>query len=88
MNWKIEVKPTAEKQYSRLDKSTRKRIKKALQDLEKEENPLLHHSVRPLTGQLEGDYRLRVGTWRVLMTPEKQNRIIHVYAILPRGDAY
>jgi mRNA interferase RelE/StbE len=88
MNWKIEVKPTAEKQYSRLDKSTRKRIKKALQDLEREENPLLHHNVRPLTGQLEGDYRLRVGTWRLLMTPEKQNRIIHVYAILPRGDSY
>ena len=88
MNWKIEVKPTAEKQYSRLDKNTRERIKKALQDLEREENPLLHHNVRPLTGQLEGDYRLRVGTWRLLMTPEKQNRIIHVYAILPRGDSY
>jgi mRNA interferase RelE/StbE len=88
MNWKIEVKPTAEKQYSRLDKNTRERIKKALQDLEREENPLLHHNVRPLTGQLEGDYRLRVGTWRILMTPEKQNRIIHVYAILPRGNSY
>ena len=88
MNWKIEIKPTAEKQYLRLDKNTRKRIKKALQDLEREENPLLHHNVRPLTGQLEGDYRLRVGTWRVLMTPERQNRIIHVYAILPRGDSY
>ena len=88
MNWKIEVKPRAEKQYLRLDRSTRKRIKKALQVLEREENPLLHHNVRALTGQLEGDYRLRVGTWRLLMTPEKQNRIIHVYAILPRGDAY
>ena len=88
MNWKIEVKPTAEKQYSRLDKNTRERIKKALQDLEREENPLLHHNVRSLTGQLEGDYRLRVGTWRILMTPEKQNRIIHVYAILPRGNSY
>ncbi|UCE34459.1 MAG: type II toxin-antitoxin system RelE/ParE family toxin [Deltaproteobacteria bacterium] len=88
MNWKIEVKPRAEKQYSRLDKNTRKRIKKALQDLEREENPLQHHDLRPLTGQLEGDYRLRVGTWRLLMTPEKQNRIIHVYAILPRGDSY
>jgi mRNA interferase RelE/StbE len=88
MNWKIEVKPTAEKQYSRSDKNTRKRIKKALQDLEREENPLLRHNLRPLTGQLEGDYRLRVGTWRLLMTPEKQNRIIHVYAILPRGDSY
>ncbi|MBI5026638.1 MAG: type II toxin-antitoxin system RelE/ParE family toxin [Nitrospirae bacterium] len=87
MNWKIEVKPTAEKQYLKQDKKTRSRIKKALQELE-EGNPLLHHNVKPLTGQLQGDYRLRVGDWRILFTPEQERRIIHVYAILPRGDAY
>ncbi len=88
MNWKIEVKPTAEKQYLKLDKKTRIRIKKALQELEQEENPLFHHNVRPLTGQLQGDYRLRVGDWRLLLTPDKNKRIIYIYAILPRGDAY
>jgi len=75
MNWKIEVKPTAEKSYLKLDKRTRKRIKKALKTLEQEENPLLHHNVRPLTGQLRGDYRLKVGDWRILFTPEKDKKI-------------
>jgi mRNA interferase RelE/StbE len=88
MRWKIEVKPTAEKYYLKLDKKTRKRIKKALRELEREENPLLHPNVRPLTGQLQGDYRLRVGDWRLLFTPEKDKKIIHIYAILPRGNAY
>lgn len=88
MNWKIEVKPTAEKQYLKLDKTTRGRIKSSLKELELEENPLLHHNVRPLIGQLKGDYRLRVGDWRLLFTPENNEKIIHVYAILPRGDAY
>jgi len=88
MNWKIEVKPTAEKKYLRLDKRTRKRIKKALQGLEKANNPSLHHDVRLLTGQLQGDYRLRIGDWRVLFTPEKEKKIIHIYAILPRGGSY
>ncbi|RLB29885.1 MAG: hypothetical protein DRG66_01060 [Deltaproteobacteria bacterium] len=88
MNWKIEVKPTAEKQYLRLDKRTRKRIKKALQELEKAKNPLLHHNVRPLTGKLQGDYRLRLGDWRFLFTPEKQKKIIYIYAILSRRDSY
>jgi len=55
--------------------------------LEKANNPLLHHDVRLLTGQLQGDYRLRVGDWRVLFTPEKEKKIIHIYAILPRGDS-
>jgi mRNA-degrading endonuclease RelE of RelBE toxin-antitoxin system len=41
-----------------------------------------------LTGKLQGDYRLRVGDWRILITPDREKRILHVYAILPRGDAY
>jgi mRNA interferase RelE/StbE len=87
-NWKIEVKPTAEKYYLRLDKATRRRIKRALEKLEQRENPLLERNVRPLTGRLRGDYRLRVGDWRILFTPNNEERLIYVYAILPRGGAY
>jgi mRNA-degrading endonuclease RelE of RelBE toxin-antitoxin system len=56
--------------------------------LEQEGNPLLHHDVKALTGQLQGDYRLRVEDWRILFTPDKDKKIIYVYAVLPRGDAY
>ena len=87
-NWRIEVKPTAEKQYLKLDKRTRKRIKKSLEELGVVENPLFHHNVRPLTGELKGDFRLRVGDWRLLFTSDKEKKIIHIYAILPRGNAY
>ena len=87
MSWKIEIKPAAEKRYLQVDKKTRRRIKKSLLDLGKYENPLLHPKVRPLVGKLRGDYRLRVGDWRVLFTPDKDQKIIYVYAILPRGDA-
>lgn len=88
MNWKIEIKPTAEKQYLKLGKNIRKRIKEALAELEHEGNPLLHRNVRHLTGELRGDYRMRVGNWRILFTPDKNKKLIHVYAILPRGSAY
>ena len=88
MNWRVEVKPTAEKQYLKLDKAAKQRIKSALLELEQTENPLLHQAVRNLTGKLKGDYRLRVGDWRVLFTPDRAEKVIFVYAILPRGDAY
>jgi mRNA interferase RelE/StbE len=88
VSWKIEVKPKAEKTYLRLDRKTRQRIKAALMELEREKNPLLHDAVRPLAGELQGDYRLRVGGWRVLFTPECAKKILYVYAIVPRGDAY
>lgn len=88
MSWKIEVKPSAEKQYLKLDKKTRKRIKESLIKLEEQNNPFLYGNVRALTGELGGDYRLRVGKWRILFTPDKKSEILFVFAILPRGDAY
>lgn len=88
MSWRIEVKPSAEKQYLKLDAATRRRVKNALRELEDAERPLLHPRMRPLTGRLKGDDRLRAGGWRILLTPDREAQILHVYAILPRGDAY
>ena len=88
MSWKIEIKPGAEKQYLKLDIKTRKKIKESLLDLEEQNNPFIYKNVRALTGELKGDYRLRVGRWRILFTPDKQSEILFVYAILPRSDAY
>jgi mRNA interferase RelE/StbE len=88
MSWKIEIKPSAEKQYLKIEKKTRKQIRESLLDLEEQNNPFLHKNVRALTGELKGDYRLRVGRWRILFTPDKQSEILFVYAILPRSDAY
>ena len=88
MSWQIEIKPSAEKQYLKLDGKMRARVKGALQGLEKEEKPLLHPQVKYLTGKLKGDYRLRVGDLRVLLTPDKERKVLFVYAILQRSGAY
>ncbi|MBN2168004.1 MAG: type II toxin-antitoxin system RelE/ParE family toxin [Actinobacteria bacterium] len=88
MSWKVEIKPNAAKQYRKLDKKTKSRIIEGLRQLEQLDNPFLHKNIRPLTGELKGDWRLRIGDWRVLLTPDRAFRILHVYAILPRGDAY
>ncbi len=88
MSWRVEIKPSAEKQYLKLDRTTRRRIKETLRDLEKAEQPLLHQRVRPLTAKLKGDYRVSIGGWRVLLTPDRESRVLHVYAVLPRSDAY
>lgn len=88
MSWRSEVEPSAEKQYLELDTTTRQRIKQALYELEAAESPLLLPRVRPLTGRLKGEVRVRVGGWRLLLTPDREARVLHLYAILPRGDAY
>ena len=86
--WRIEIKPTAEKRFLKLDKAARRRIREALGALEQAADPLRHPQVRALTGELHGDYRLRVGGWRVLFTPEPKEMMLFVYAIVPRGEAY
>jgi mRNA interferase RelE/StbE len=88
MSWKVEVKPSAEKQYRKLDKKTRARVLDALRTLEGMQNPLQHRDMRPLTGELKDDWRLRVGELRVLITPQEKSKTLMVYAILPRGSAY
>lgn len=86
--WRIEVKPAAEKRYLKLGRPLRHRIKGALQGLAEAADPLRHQHVRALTGELAGDYRLRVGEWRVLFTPAIEERMLYVFAIVPRGGAY
>ena len=61
---------------------------KFLDELENTDDPLLHPNVRALTGKLRGDFRLRVGKYRILFTPHIQKKILYVFAIMPRGDAY
>lgn len=88
MSWTVEVKPAAEKQYHKLDKKTKARVLAALTDLEELQNPFQHNDIRPLTGELKGDWRLRAGEWRILIAPRAETQTLHVYAILPRGGAY
>ncbi|MEW6668400.1 MAG: type II toxin-antitoxin system RelE/ParE family toxin [Thermodesulfobacteriota bacterium] len=88
MSWRIEIKPSAEKQYLKLDKKTRGRIKEALRDLEGVHDPLRHPNFRALVGKLHGDFRLRVGNWRILFTPDKEQEVLYVYAVIQRGGAY
>ena len=88
MNWRVEVKPSAHKHYLKLDSTTRRRVRECLYQVENHERPLTHPRVRPLRGRLRGRYRVRVGDWRILIRPDRETRVLHVYAILPRGAAY
>jgi mRNA interferase RelE/StbE len=88
MSWTIEIKPSAEKSYHKLTSETKRRIRQALEKIEQAKDPFSHPGVKTLVGPLKGDYRVRVGDWRILFTPDHDNKILHVYAILPRASAY
>lgn len=88
MSWAVELFPEAEKQYKRLARNLRDRIRRSLTELEESENPRSHRQVIPLVGKLKGYYRLRVGDYRVIFEILPSRKVIAVHLIIPRGQAY
>lgn len=88
MSWTIKVSSKAEKYFKRLDNNIKQRIKEILSEMSLLTNPREHFSVKPLTGQLKGFYRLKVGDYRIIFSILKEDRIIAVVNIAPRGDVY
>lgn len=84
--WEIILTRPAEKVYDKSPKDMQQRLDNCFEELEK--NPFYGSNIQPLTGQLKGLYRCRVGDWRVIYRLFKEKRIVEIVAILPRGDAY
>lgn len=88
MHWAVKVSSAAEKHYNRLDKKAGGKIKQKLLDVSALPNPLTHKDVKPLTGDLNGFYRLRVGEYRVVFSIIHDRKTIAVVNIAPRGNVY
>ena len=84
--WEIVLTRPAKKVYDRASSDIRQRLDSCFADLEK--NPIYGNNMRPLTGQLRGLIRYRVGDWRVIFRLLKERKITEIVAILPRSDAY
>lgn len=84
----MRVSSRAEKYFHKLSKPARERFKKELLSLSTHEDPLQHPDVEPLLGPLRGFHRLRVGGYRIVFKVIKEERIIAVVNIAPRGGVY
>lgn len=83
MSLKVNFTSRAFEDLSRLDPVTAQRVLKKLRWFS--EN---YPSVRPepLTGNLQGFFKLRVGDWRVLYTLEEDSLVVH--AVRHRREIY
>jgi mRNA interferase RelE/StbE len=73
----------AEKDGDRIDRRTRERIVAALTRFD----VARHGDVKKLQG-VGGEYRLRVGDWRVRFALVEGGAVVVVLRVLPRGEAY
>ncbi len=83
-DWQVIIHRQAEKAMRRLDRPLRKRLDKAIQSLA--QNPYPPNS-RQLVGY-KNDYRLRVGSWRIIYTVREEKLVIVVIKVASRGQVY
>ncbi|MEW5953356.1 MAG: type II toxin-antitoxin system RelE/ParE family toxin [Bacillota bacterium] len=84
MEYKILFSPRARKDFKKIDRETKTKVKEAL-------NGILAIPPRGDIKKLKGfkeRYRLRVGDWRILYSLDRKIGELIVLEILPRKDAY
>ncbi len=62
--YEIELSRKAAKCYRKADAANVRRLNAAFEHLA--EDPIHHYNIKPLTGDLQGSYRLRVGDIRII----------------------
>ena len=85
--YSVKITPKAEKILKKLDDFTNRRIKKFIQDnLIGCENPRFQG--KPLTGNLKGNWRYRVGDYRIIAKIEDEEILITVIDVNHRREIY
>ena len=84
MIWDVRLAKAAAKQLEKLPPDYQTLLLKKLNEMR--DNPF-QGDVQPLKGkQHKGRYRKRVGRYRIIFTPDHDNRVVEVSAILPRDE--
>ncbi len=82
----IELAKKASKFYQKADIATVRRLNAAFDRLA--EDPFHHYNIKPLTGDMAGSYRLRIGNIRIIYSVDDNIKIVFIEVIGFRGDVY
>lgn len=84
--WSLEFNDASAKAFRKLDGKTQRGIKAKLQEIQALQDPGV--LAKPLMHDLKGRWRLRVGSYRVIFSLEKQRLVILVVDIGRRDSVY
>lgn len=89
--WRIEFKPSAKRELVKLPADVRREIGVALDRLAFElssPGEAKQSQVKAMQGSAKGEYRLRVGRYRVRYALEGDRLVVSVLRVGHRGDVY
>jgi len=82
----IQLSRKAAKFYQKVDTATVRRLNAAFDSLAKD--PFNHNNIKPLSGALQGSFRLRIGNIRIIYSMDDNTKIVYIEVIGFRGDVY
>lgn len=83
--FRVALSKNALKYYQKVDTDTAARLDRCFKSLE--QDPLGGGDIKLLRG-IEGRYRYRVGKLRVIYGVDLEERVVKIFVIQPRGEAY
>lgn len=88
--WAIGLSRGFKKDVAALDRKFLGRVFLALADMSEMDVPfdIKGDTFKPLTGELRGCWRYRLGDWRLVLKPDIDEGRIDVLLLAPRGSVY
>lgn len=86
--WLIELSIEFIKSVKKIDKKLKGRILDAIENLSKEPDSQRGDTVKPLTAELKGLWRYRIGDYRLIYRPDNKSRKVTLVTFDPRSSAY
>jgi len=86
--WYIGMSSAFSKDISKIDRKLQGRILEAITEITQEPMILRGDTVKPLTGELQGCWRYRLGDYRLIYSPDKATGDITLVAFASRGSVY
>ena len=83
--FKVKAVSEAEKHYNKLDDNMKRRVNKAIEDLRG--NPFRGPNIKKFSSKT-GQYRYRVGSYRIVYNIDKKKRICYIMGIHDHDNAY
>jgi mRNA-degrading endonuclease RelE of RelBE toxin-antitoxin system len=86
--WFIGMTSGFSKDINKIDRKLQGRILEALNEITQNPVSLRGDTVKPLSGELEGCWRYRIGDYRLIYSPDKSTGDITLLAFESRGSVY
>lgn len=88
LDWKIAFTAKFSKAIAAVDKSMQGRVLLALADISAEPATPRGDTIKPLTGELQGLWRYRVGDYRLVYEPLSAEQMVVLVDFAARGGVY